>query len=176
MGENASHETQLTAALEAMRQALHGEDNVCAETVFQFSGLSGVEGSLGPVIEELLTTKLKPTLEKILTTSVMGGQRTKSVNTIFHRLLCYSTGRINFSDTNADITASPNTQPLVPAAQAARLKQYAPLFKILYPPSANFKLNEHTLMMSPGSNCPQCFDHNSATAVLSLLNNTATSE
>ena len=159
-----------------MRQALHGEENICAETVFEFSGLSGVEGNLGPVIEKILTTQIKPTIETILRTPVRGGQRTKSVNTIFHRLLCYTTGRIKFSNTNAEITESPNTVPPAPAAQAALLKQYAPLFKILYPPRANFKLNEHTLMMSPGSNFPQCFDHNSATAVLSLLNNTAASE
>ena len=177
MGENVSHGAQLTAALEVMRQALHGEGNLCAVTVFKLSGLSGVKpDGVESTIEKILTTQLKPTLETILTSSIKGGQRTKSANAYFYRLLCYTTGRSNYSNPNADITASPNTEPLASAQQAALLKQYAPLFKILYPPRADFKLDEHTLMMSPGFNCPPCFDHNSATAVLSLLNNTAASE
>jgi hypothetical protein len=143
-----------------MRTAFSGEDTMCAEHIFEFNGISGIEDdNLAPVIEAAVEGR-RELISKIVSKAA-GGPRTKLVNPLFYRLLCYITGRYVYRDSTSSITPEPESQALTQAAQVARLRQYAPLFSLLYKKPLDVN------MLLWGS--PPCFSAEAAAAIISTL-------
>jgi len=136
-GGSTDYEAELEAALKGMKEALEGDDNMCADSVFELGEESSLTGKELEHLQTAITNALeswKPNLNKIIRTdNTRGGARTKAASALFHRLLSY-------------ITQSTLDSPsLPPNVQAARLVQYTPLFTALYPPG-KFVLSESMLV------------------------------
>ena len=94
----------------------------------------------------------KDTFTSIL--SSKSATRTKEVNSLFHRLLTFISGKVGFDngDTYSVHSDSASTLAMEVSEQAARLRQYEPLFSILH--HKKFELNESTLTHSTGQRPP----------------------
>jgi hypothetical protein len=146
-----------------MKTAFSGDDTMCAEHIFEFNGLSGIEKeAIAPAIEAAVEGR-REQISRILS-STTGGPRTRQVNPLFYRLLCYVTGRYVYRGTSSIITPEPQSQALGQAAQVARLRQYAPLFSQLY----QKPLDANMLLWHPAGS-PSCFTADAAAAIISTL-------